>query len=299
MKLEQRLKNLKRPLVLDGAMGSLLQAKGLPIDKYLWASFLNITNPDKVLALHKAYVEAGAEIITTNTFRTNPAAVELSGYNIDVKAFVSKSVQLAKEAVAEKEVLIAGSNSPAEDCYQREVTLPQHKIVYNHQKHIELLWEAEVDFILNETHGHLFEIETVSRFCSQNKIPFVTSLFFDEDLNLLSGEPLTAGIETVLSYEPLAVSFNCVLPKRFKKFAQNFEPNFQWGFYFNCGGENYASGKMETAITPERYIEVIKEVVNKKTVIIGSCCGSTPEHTKFIRKFVDSLDENFNYSFNF
>ncbi len=292
MKFERKIEQLKRPLVLDGAMGSLLESYGLKSDKYLWSSIFNITEREKVLNLHKAYVNAGAEIITTNTFRTNPVALDFSSYDINVKEFVFTSVNIAKEAIREKDILLAGSNAPAEDCYQKEVTIGKDKIIYNHSKHIELLWEAGVDFILNETHSHLFEIDFVSKFCSQNNLPFVTSLFFDEDLKLLSGEPLTAGIETVLAYEPLAVSFNCALPRRFKKFSSIFEPSFKWGFYFNCGGEDYKAKNLSTVITPEQYIEEIKDFVNSETVFVGSCCGSTPEHTKAIKKFLETHFDN-------
>jgi homocysteine S-methyltransferase len=213
--------------------------------------------------------------------------LEISSYDFDLRDFVFQSVQIAKEALEGKDVLVAGSNAPAEDCYQKEVTLSKEKIIYNHSKHIELLWEAGVDFILNETQSHLFEIKTASEFCDKNKIPFVTSLFFTPDLKLLSGEPLTAGIETVLAYNPIAVSFNCILPQTFKKFSNGFDLNFNWGFYFNCGGENYEDKEIISAITPEKYIKEIKDIVNGSTVFIGSCCGSTPAHTAAIRKFVE------------
>ena len=287
-KFETKLKELDRPLVLDGAMGALLQAKGLEIDEHLWASILNITAPEEVKSLHRAYAEAGAEIITTNTFRTNPAAVKQSGLNINVKDFVKNSVRLAKEVADEFNIFVAGSNSPAEDCYQKEVTLTEDEIISNHSEHIELLWESGVDFILNETQGHLFEIEFVSDFCNKNNIPFVTSLFFTPDLKLLSSEPLEEGIEAVLSRNPIAVSFNCILPKTFKKFFTDFNFNFDWGLYFNCGGDDYDTGKITSTISPDDYINEIKTLANEHTVFIGSCCGSTPEHTRAIRDFVES-----------
>lgn len=287
MKFTEKIKEKKRPLLLDGAMGALLQSRNLRADEHLWSSVFNITAPQQVLNLHREYVEAGAEIITTNTFRTNPTAVKLSSYKTTSEELVVKAVELAKRAVEDKDVLIAGSNAPAEDCYQREVTISKGEIEYNHSKHIELLWESGVDFILNETLGHLFEIEFVSKFCQQNKLPFVTSIYFDENLKLLSGEPLEAAIETVLAYSPLAVCFNCIHSQIFADFKKEREFNFNWGFYFNCGGEDISAEPIFCNIFPDDYIEQIKPLIDANTVIIGACCGSTPEHIAKLRKFLD------------
>jgi len=286
-KLDQKRNNVKRPLVLDGAMGTLLLSRGLEGDDVLWTSILNLYSPTEVEKVHKEYIEAGADIITTNTFRTNPAAVEQSNYQIEVKEFVKKSVSLALHASEGTDVLIAGSNAPAEDCYQKEITLPRHKIEYNHAKHIELLWENGVDFILNETHSHLSEIEFVSRFCDANRLPFVTSIFFDSDFKLLSGEPLKAAVETVLSYSPVAVSFNCIKPEHFKKYDwQSFR--FPWGFYFNCGKSEHTEKEITGTLSPKEYVEQIEPLLtaDKEIVFVGSCCGSTPQHTKAIKEFL-------------
>jgi len=287
MKFEEKLNKKKRPLLLDGAMGALLQSRNLSTDEHLWSSIFNISAPDDVLELHKEYIRAGADIITTNTFRTNPAAVKLSSLGLNSENLVKTAVQLASQASEGTDVLIAGSNAPAEDCYQREVTLPIREVEYNHSKHIELLWEAGVDFILNETHGHLFEIEFVSKFCERNNLPFIISIYFDVHLKLLSGEPLKAAIETALAYSPLAIGFNCIHPETFAKFKKRREFPFNWGFYFNCGGEDITREPISCSIYPEDYIAQIKPLIDNNTVIIGSCCGSTPEHTKTIRKYID------------
>src|ERR1035437_9535390 len=104
-------KRIKRPLILDGAMGSLLQLHGVPRDEYLWMSLANITHPDTVIELHKQYIDAGADIITTNTFRTNPSAnKEYSSrknkYYNELLNFVEKSVDLARKATPGTSVLI-------------------------------------------------------------------------------------------------------------------------------------------------------------------------------------------------
>ncbi len=111
-------KRIKRPLILDGAMGSLLQQKGVEPHPQLWMSHANLLYPEKVFSIYKEYIDAGADIITTNTFRTNPSAAEHTS-----KEQVKAAVQIAKEAKGSTVILIAGSNAPAEDCYQRDRTL--------------------------------------------------------------------------------------------------------------------------------------------------------------------------------
>ena len=85
-----------RPLILDGAIGSLLQSYELFSNDELWSSSVNLTNPKALTNIYKNYIAAGAEIITTNTFRTNPAALDKLNMNIDKNKLVRDSVNLAR-----------------------------------------------------------------------------------------------------------------------------------------------------------------------------------------------------------
>src|SRR3989339_2059109 len=135
-------KRSHRPLLLDGAMGSLLQQRGIKSHPQLWMSAANLSQPNEVIKLHKAYVKAGADIITTNTFRTNPVSIKRSNVKIKSSEFVKISVVLAQEAIGDKKLIIAGSNAPAEDCYQVERRVTKKEIESNHAQHIESLLSA-------------------------------------------------------------------------------------------------------------------------------------------------------------
>lgn len=282
----------KRPLILDGAMGSLLQLRGIPRDEILWMSLANITHPETVIELHKEYIAGGADIITTNTFRTNPEAnrsyaVTQNNYSIDLQNFISKSVNLAITAAGNSPVLIAGSNPPAENCYQKESKFSQEDYYWNHELHIKKLYLSKCHFILNETQSHLKEIETICSICNKEEIPFVISLFFDEDFKLLSGETLDYAIQTVLSYNPLAVSFNCIRPRTFFSFIKGKEFDFNWGVYLNCGGGEITDEAIIPGITPEEYKEIIKQILKYNPSFIGGCCGTTPAHIRKIKEIFD------------
>ena len=280
---------LKRPLVLDGAVGSLLHLRGIKVDKYLWTSTANLTQPHMVHALHKEYIEAGADIITTNTFRTNPSAVKNSGLALSPEQFVEKSVSLALEARGDKKVLIAGSNAPAEDCYQRERKIPRYELYDNHIKHIEYLWQSGCDFILNETQSHLDEIKIICEYCCKNKIPYIISFFFTHDLKLLSGEPLAETVGFAADYSPIAIGLNCIDYSSFKDFINSHNINSKWGFYLNCGSGSYTDELITCGIRPKDYITQIKNHLEKNLLFVGSCCGSDPLHTKMIREYLDEF----------
>ena len=276
----------ERPLILDGAMGSLLQQSGVPSDERLWTTMANVEYQDIVLSVHKSYISAGANIITTNTFRTNPAALTGLSNNIQ-EELLRSAVNLAKDARKSLPVLIAGSNAPAEDCYQRERKISSKELEINHYNHIEKLMINGVDFILNETQSHSDEIEIICNYCSGNSIPFVLSFYLDKDLKLLSGESLEEMLPKVLEHDPLAIGINCISPSVYNSFKKNF--GYNWGYYLNCGSGNPEDQIIKCGFSPGEYSEIVRDSLELAPSFIGACCGSGPEH---IRKIKEVLDGN-------
>jgi methionine synthase I (cobalamin-dependent) len=252
-------------------------------------SAANITHPEFVTELHKQYINAGADIITTNTFRTNPVAIReytstKHKHYFDLQNFTEKSVELAREATYGTPVLIAGSNPPAEDCYQVECKLTKKEYYRNHEIHIKELYLSKCNFILNETQSHYVEIEIISSICMKEKIPFVVSIFFDNNFRLLSGETADEAIQNILRYEPLAIGFNCIRPETFLEFISNRQMNFNWGVYMNCGSDDYGDDIIMPGIGPNEYKEIVKRILKYNPSFIGGCCGTTPEHIKKIKE---------------
>ena len=284
-------KRINRPLILDGAMGSLLQQMKVKSKGSLWMSYANIEDPGKVYSIHKKYIQAGADIITTNTFRTNPVPLK-EFRKLKSERLVEASVKLAIKAKGNLPVLVAGSNAPAEDCYQKERTITKKELTYNHHKHIDLLISAGCDFILNETQSHFDEIKIISKYCKESNIPFVISFFFDSNLRLLSGEGLFDVINFVLESEPIAIGFNCIMFKTFKKALTKINTGYNWGFYINCGSGNYTDEIIKCAVSPEQYLTDVRQSLQKKPSFIGACCGSSPLHIKEIKSFLDGRIKN-------
>ncbi len=280
-------RRINRPLILDGAMGSLLQQKGIEASGALWMSKANLEQPETVYEIHKEYILAGADIITTNTFRTNPEALKYSGLDVSLNEFVKSAVEITVQSAGNLPVFVAGSNAPAEDCYKKERSLSVKSLEENHRKHIELLMNYGCDFILNETQSHFDEIEIICRFCSSENIPYIISLFVDESLNILSGESIEEVIKFIQDYNPLAIGINCVMPGTFAKLIEANSFNFNWGAYLNCGSGNFEDEHIQCGVSPKEYIETIKPFLKINPSFIGSCCGSSPEHTKEIKRIID------------
>jgi len=274
-------RRIGRPLILDGAMGSLLQKRTDKKDENLWMSKVCLEQPEIVLGIHKEYIDAGADIITTNTFRTNPAAAKNAGISSEV--LVKENVELAKCAVKGYPVFVAGSNAPAEDCYQKKRILTLKELEYNHYKHIDLLWENNVDFILNETQSHFDEIKLICEYCNKNVFPFVISLFSLNGSELLDESNIKDTIKFILKFNPLAISFNCISSSVFFKIISKSELSCNWGVYLNLGKGDYTDDVIINTVSPGHYQKILKSVFNRKPSFIGACCGSNPSHIKELR----------------
>lgn len=286
MKLLELHSSLKRPLILDGAMGSYLQMKGMNFSDSLWSTSANIENPKLVEGIHKEYIDAGAEIITTNTFRSNPAAINMSRSKHNSNDLVRESVKIAKTAISDSGIVLAGCNAPAEDCYQNKRKLGSKELRSNHEKHIEFLYDAGVDVIWNETFSHKDEIEIVSDFCLYNNIPYTLNLFITTDLRILSGEEVINIIEYISDKNPVCIGINCVSPETYNIFAQRYSMKTKWGFYLNCGGGSFTDISISTGVSPINYKSFVKHYLSDNPFFIGSCCGSTPEHTKKLKELI-------------
>lgn len=285
--IKQFQSKIKRPLVLDGAIGSLLQQRNVEMHKILWSSYANIVAPEKVIEIHREYINAGADIITTNTFRTNPIAYNRVSLEMSNSKFINRSVELARKAVDEKEnIIVAGSNPPAEDSYQEFRKASQNEIEQNHKNHIDMLFDSGVDIVLNETQSHFDEIKIICEHCNTSQIPFIVSLFVTEEEKLLSGESLIEVLKYVADCNPIAVGINCITPAVFNKIVVGLETEIEWGFYLNCGSGNFTDAKIFEGVTPANYIGIVKTEFKREPFFIGSCCGSSPEHTKAIKEFV-------------
>ncbi len=149
MDFPERLQDNK-PLILDGAMGTELAHRGFPIQLPLWSAQSVLEHPDAVLKIHEDYIAAGADILTTCTFRTDTRTFHKAGFNsTNAKKATFQAVDLVKQSIRNskpnRKVWIAGSMSPLEDCYRPDLALDQITAFHEHYEKAGWLCEAGVD----------------------------------------------------------------------------------------------------------------------------------------------------------
>ena len=311
-KIEEVIK--ERILVLDGAMGTMLQRYKFEEQDFRGERFkdfphplkgnndlLSLTQPEAVKAVHRAYFEAGADIIETNTFSST--TIGMADYHLEnlVYELNFQSAKIAREVADEftdKPRFVAGSIGPTNrtasmspdvnDPGFRAVTFDDLKTAYKQQ--IEALLDGGCDLLLVETifdtlnaKSALFAIEEVKEERNINIPVMVSGTITDASGRTLSGQTVEAFLISITHIPLLSVGFNCALgADQLKPYLKRLAHNTQLNIsaHPNAGLPN-AFGQYDQ--TPEEMRDLIREYLQDNLInIIGGCCGTTPEHIKLI-----------------
>jgi len=278
----ERLKN--EILVFDGAMGT-----ELPPNLGRCPEELNLIHPEVVAKVHSSYIEAGADVITTNTFGGNRLKLKESGLEDRLEEVNTKGIEIAKGAAGEK-TLVAASVGPTGKLLEPlgEFTFNQFYDVYREQ--IKALAKAGADIIILETMLDIQEAKIALLAAKEScDLPVISSLTFTEEGRMVTGsDPLIA--TTILEpLKPDVLGANCSLgPKGLMNVMRDFVyySNLPLIVEPNAGLPRLVQGKTVYPATPNYMARYALEFVDLGINIVGSCCGSGPEHTKAIVKLV-------------
>ena len=308
----------KRILVLDGAMGTMLQRYNFSEEDFRGEQFkdfpyslkgnndlLSLTQPQAIKDVHALYFEAGADIVETNTF--SGTTIGMADYHLEeyVYQLNYESAKIAREVAdeftarnPEKQRFVAGSIGPTNrtasmspdvnDPGYRAVTFDDLRIAYKQQ--VEALLDGGVDLLLVETifdtlnaKAALFAIEEVKEERHIDIPIMVSGTITDASGRTLSGQTVEAFLVSVSHIPLLSVGFNCALgADLLKPYLQTLAHNtsFNVSAHPNAGLPN-AFGEYDE--TPEQMQVFIKEYLDDNLInIIGGCCGTTPAHIKLI-----------------
>ncbi len=273
----------KRPLILDGAMGTELQRRGANTLLPLWSAEALVLSPAVVLQIHQEYIRAGADIITANTFRTTRRTFARTGLPDRSLRLTNAALGLARQAresFPHREVLVAGSMAPLEDCYRPELVPPTRVLEEEHAELAGRLAAGGADFLLLETIGTVREAIAACKVAAATGKEVVVSFLCNENGDLYGGDPLQDAVAAVLPFAPTVLSINCVSPRVIEDAIEKLcaASSLPFGVYANVGkpGKEH-SEVMSCDVSDEEYSMYALRWKKEGAAIIGGCCGTTPE----------------------
>lgn len=274
------------PILLDGATGTELHRRGVDTGLPLWSAnaLLDERGRQILKRIHLDYLEAGAEILTSNTFRTHRRALEKSGNAHLALDLTRRAVDLAREAIREFDSpvprFVAGSISTLEDCYQPALVPSDDELRAEHGERVQHLLECGVDLFLVETMNSIREAHIAAGLAAATGVPVVVSFVCDPMGNILSGESLGGAARSLLPLGIAAIGVNCgptpYLTAPLEELQAACPPGFPLIAYGNIGYADAAVGWVNTdAESPAAYC---RHAAHWPARIIGGCCGTTPAH---------------------
>ncbi|MBI4641319.1 MAG: homocysteine S-methyltransferase family protein [Candidatus Tectomicrobia bacterium] len=270
-------------LFLDGAMGSMLLSYGVHEGSCLEA--LNLTDPDLVRTIHRAYIDSGVDIIETNTFGGNKARLALYGLEGKVREINLRGIELAREAAANDNIFVAASIGPTGRFFReplKEADFPETFEIFAEQ--ISICLEGGIDLFVIETMIDVGEMRTaISAVRSLTDLPVVALMTYqDSECTALGVTP--EGVTSTLEMLDIEViGANCGADpahllgalRRMKK-----EGGKKLAFQPGAGIPSIQEGRAVYQVSPALLARYALQAVQEGVSLIGGCCGTTPDHMR-------------------
>jgi S-methylmethionine-dependent homocysteine/selenocysteine methylase len=275
-------------LLIDGATGTELERRGAPTRLPLWSARALVAAPELVERIHRDYAEAGAEVLTADTFRTQERALARDGLGPRAAELTRLAVALARRAAAAAPQVawVAGSMPPLEDCYRPDLVPDAASLAREHALHARNLADAGVDLLLLETMNTAREAVAAVRAAGATGLPVWVSFVCDGGARLLSGEPLAEALAAVAPFAPALVGVNCAPPDAVAAALPSLaRSGLPFGVYANLGAPDDAGGFARSRdCAPEQFAAHALGWVAAGASAVGGCCGTRPEHVRAIAR---------------
>ena len=294
----------QRPLLCDGAMGTLLYARGVNYEQCFDA--LNLSQPELITNIHREYISAGAQVVETNSFGANRAKLE--AYNLEnrVREINFRAARLAREAreISGQPAFVAGAVGPTGRPLQApdEHRLSELRALFREQ--IEALQEGGVDLLILETFSSLAELRQAILAAKEvGGLPIVAQMSFYEDGHTLSGQSAARVAAVISDLGVDVMGANCsvgpaatleVLEEMIGEVNRLYEDTKSVSQLFsaqpNAGLPTRIGNRFFYVATPDYFADYAFRFAQAGVRLIGGCCGTTPHHIAAMRK---ALDEHY------
>ncbi len=276
----------KRMLIGDGAMGTLLYSRG--IDNCY--EELNCTEPDQIEAIHRAYLEAGADILQSNTYGANFYKLKRYGLEDEVNQINRQGIAIAKR-VAKGKAFVFGTIGATRNIRKSDISLEEIKRGFREQLYNLLI--ENPDGLLFETYYDLEELETVLQIARhETNIPIITNVTLHELGNLQNGVQLNEAFHRLEQLGADVVGLNCRLgPHHMIRAFESVQipEHAALSAYPNASLPDYVDGRLVYETDPEYFGSSALELREQGVSVIGGCCGTTPLHIKAMKDAVGHM----------
>jgi len=289
-KLMSFIDAINRPgfLLLDGALGTELVRHRIPGELPLWTAAAVLHNPQAIIDIHSDYIRAGADIITTATFRTDTLTFRNAGLSeAQAEQATLQAVELAQTAIDNtatgRRIWIAGSIAPLADCYQPQAAPDFAEALPIHRQRARALAAGGVDFCLLETMNNAAEARAATFAALETGLPVFTSFILDGHCALFSGENILPVISEIKSLGVTGLGINCTHHRIISTFLDEYTQHLDLPlmFYANAGIYSFQTGwRPDPEFTPSNYAKVVSGWLQKGVKIVGGCCGTTPDYIR-------------------
>lgn len=278
--------------IFDGAIGTMLQNAGMkPGD---CPELLNVTNPELVQKVHRAYFEAGSDIIETNTFGASKIKLAEYGLSDRMEEINRAAVQNVKIASGGK-VKVAGAMGPTGGFIQPLGELDFDDVYQNYLEQAKVLAAAGADYILIETCIEIQEMRAALLAAKDAcNLPVICQLSFSEDGRTVTGTDPQSAAVILSAMGADVIGANCSLgPEQLVPIVRELAENCSCPISIqpNAGMPHLVDGKTVFPMTPEDFGKWAPELVKAGATFIGGCCGTTPEHIRAIKRALEGVIE--------
>ncbi len=293
LSFRDRFVDLEKPVIADGAMGTMLHERGVPIDE----SFdeLNLKNPAIIGDIHRAYIQAGAALIKTNTFGANRLKLDRHGLEDQVAEINKAAVSLAQRVVLAsfKEVFIAGDVGPLGAPLAPFGRIQPEQAFDIYLEQVEPLIAAGVDLILIETMVDVLAVKAAVEAVRavDTEIPVVASMTFTRDGRTLLGDSPADVVRRISDFGVDVIGVNCSGgPAQLLRLLRQMvaaDPDGLFSVMPNAGFPEKVGGRVMYPAGPDYFYDYTLAFWRAGAKLIGGCCGTTPDHIRVMAKAVE------------